>query len=152
MARLNAIASIRWTQIDLQHNIIKNIVEKEGKVVDLYFNEEVKLLLLKLKEERATKGQDDHGWLWYTGKCTPDKHINNGTLWDWSHKIGAMIGVPSLHPHDFRHSGATLLKNSGMSLEDISTLLNHESTDTTKKFYIKSDLKRINELKRISGF
>lgn len=58
-----------------------------------------------------------------------------------------MIGVPTLHPHDFRHSGATLLKNAGMSLEDVSVLLNHESTDTTKKFYIKQDIRRISSVK-----
>ena len=52
-----------------------------------------------------------------------------------------------MHPHDFRHSGATLLKNAGMSLEDVSVLLNHDSTDTTKKFYIKEDTARISSIK-----
>ena len=42
---------------------------------------------------------------------------------------------------------STLLKNAGMSLEDVSVLLNHESTDTTKRFYIKQDTARINDIK-----
>ena len=54
-----------------------------------------------------------------------------------------MIGEPTLHPHDFRHSGATLLKNAGMSLEDVSSLLNHMGTDVTKKFYIKEDKSKL---------
>ena len=64
-------------------------------------------------------------------------------------KIGEMIGIPTLHPHDFRHSGATLLKNAGMPLEDVSELLSHESTDTTKKYYIKQDIQRIGTAKRV---
>lgn len=60
-----------------------------------------------------------------------------------------MINIPTLHPHDFRHSGATLLKNAGMSLEDVSTLLSHESTDTTKRYYIKQDIKRLGNAKQV---
>jgi integrase/recombinase XerC len=58
-----------------------------------------------------------------------------------------LIGIPELHPHDFRHTGATLLKNRGMALEDISTLLNHKSADVTNKFYIKADKKAISQNK-----
>lgn len=78
---------------------------------------------------------------------TEDKPISNGTLLDWCKKIGEMIGVESLHCHDFRHSGATLLKNKGMALEDVSALLNHSGTDVTKRFYIKEDTSRISQLK-----
>lgn len=147
MARVSAIASIRWNMIDLENKIIKGVLEKEGKIVDLFFSDEVKYLLVQLKLQRESKGRDDHGWLFYSGR-NKDKPISAGTLRDWCRKIGVMIGVPTLHPHDFRHSGATLLKNAGMALEDVSTLLNHESTNTTKKFYIKEDTARLSSIKR----
>lgn len=147
MARVTAIASIRWDMIDLENKIIKGVLEKEGKIVDLYFSDEVKYLLVQLKKEREIKGRDDHGWLFYSGR-NKDKPINAGTLGMWCKRIGEMINVPTLHPHDFRHSGATLLKNAGMALEDVSTLLNHESTNTTKKFYIKEDTARLSSIKR----
>ncbi len=147
MARVSAIASLRWDQIDMQACVIHDVLEKEGKRVDLFFNEEVKCLLAKLKEERSISKKNDHGWIFYSGRCTDDRHINKSTLETWCKKIGEFINVPSLHPHDFRHSGATLLKNAGMSLEDVSVLLNHESTDTTKRFYIKQDTARINDIK-----
>lgn len=108
--------------------------KKEGKIVEIYFNDETKLLLQNLKKERRQKNIDDHGWLFYTVKCTETRHIHKNTLYEWCKRIGKMIGVESLHPHDFRHSGATLLRNAGMALEDISVLLNHESTETTQKF------------------
>lgn len=147
MARVTAIASIRWDMIDLENKIIKGVLEKEGKIVDLYFSDEVKYLLVQLKKQRELKGRDDHGWLFYSGR-NKDKPINAGTLGSWCKKIGEMINVPTLHPHDFRHSGATLLKNAGMSLEDVSVLLSHESTDVTKKYYIKEDTARISTIKR----
>ena len=146
MARASAIASLKWLQIDINNCVIHDVLEKEGKVVDLFFNDEVKQLLIETQEMRKDK-IDDHGWVFYSLRTTPTKHIHVKTLNKWCTQIGEMIGVPSLHPHDFRHSGATMLRNAGMSLEDVSVLLNHESTDVTKRFYIKQDTARINDLK-----
>lgn len=146
MARVSAIASIKWEQIDLENKIVKDVLEKESKIVNLYFSNEVKCLLLALKQDRLNKNIDDSGWLFYS-KRKKGEHIATGTLNSWCKVIGKLIGVPSLHPHDFRHSGATLLKNAGMSLEDISMLLSHESTQTTKKHYIKEDGSRVHDIK-----
>lgn len=147
MARVNAIAHIRWDMIDFEHRMINNVLEKEGKIVDLFFSEEVKGLLLKLQAQRQEQGINDYGWIFYTSKCTETKSISKSTLTEWCHISGSLIGIDSLHPHDFRHSGATLLKNAGMPLEDISVLLHHESTDTTVKHYLKPDTSKIKELK-----
>ena len=64
-----------------------------------------------------------------------------------------MIGIENgLHPHDFRHSQASLLKNSyGVPLEDISLLLNHSGTDVTRKFYIKEDNTKLRQKLREKG-
>ena len=147
MARVNAIANIKWKQIDFENRIIKDVLEKEGKIVDLFFSEEVKGLLLQLKQYRENNEINDYGWVLFGGKNTEDMPINTVTLNLWCKKIGEMIGVPTLHPHDFRHSGATILKNAGMPLEDISKLLNHGGTDVTSKYYIKEDTSRISKLK-----
>ena len=148
MARVTAIASIRWDQIDLDGKIIRGFLEKEGKIVDLFFSDEVKCLLVQLKLQREGIGKNDHGYVFSTGR-NRDKPVSQGTMNNWCKRIGSMIGVPTLHPHDFRHSGATLLKNAGMALEDVSVLLSHESTDTTKKYYIKQDTARISSAKSI---
>lgn len=147
MARVNAVASIKWKQIDFDNRTVTDVLEKEGKIVDLYFSEEVKDLLLKLKKQREDNGVNDFGWVFFGGHNTEEQPISNGSLLDWAKKAGSLIGVPDLHCHDFRHSGATLLKNCGMPLEDVSALLNHSSTDVTKRFYIKEDSSRITKLK-----
>ena len=147
MARVNAVASIKWKQIDFDNRTVTDVLEKEGKIVDLYFSEEVKDLLLRLKKQREENGVNDFGWVFFGGHNTEEQPISNGTLLDWAKRAGRLIGVAELHCHDFRHSGATLLKNSGMPLEDVSSLLNHSSTDVTSKYYIKQDTTRITKLK-----
>lgn len=152
MARVNAISHLRWDQLHFDDMIATEVLEKESKLVTLYFDEATRGLLLRLKKEREEKKINDHGYVFYTRYVTDDKPITNITINSWCKKIGRMIGCPSLHPHDFRHSGATLLKNEGMALEDISILLNHNSTEVTKKFYIKEDHRRLQQAKNRYSF
>lgn len=147
MARVHAIASLKWDQVDFDERVCSDVLEKEGKIVELSFSEETKDYLLKLIEYRKENNIDDHGRIFISPYVTDDKPIQDGTLNSWCKKIGELIEVPSLHPHDFRHSYATLMKNSGIDLESISEMLNHASVDVTKKFYIKSDSSKIRKLK-----
>jgi site-specific recombinase XerD len=147
MARVNAMAHLRWEQINFDDRMCNDVLEKEGKIVDLYFSEEVKSLLQKLKHEREEKQIEDFGWVWYTPYITEEECIKNGTLNDWCKKAGEMIDVPTLHNHDLRHSGSNILKGLGMEIQDIAELLHHESTETTVKHYLQSDKKKIKENK-----
>lgn len=147
MARVTAIGSLKWDQVDFDERICSNVLEKEGKIVELSFSNETKGYLEKLIQYRKDNSIDDHGRIFITPHTSEDVPIKSSTLNDWCKKIGNMIGVPTLHPHDFRHSYATLLKNEGISLEDISTMLNHAGTDVTKKFYIKVDTSKVRKLK-----
>ena len=147
MARVNAVANIRWEQIDFENRIVKDVLEKEGKIVDLFFSNEVKELLLQLQREREVQKINDYGWVFYSGHNTEDKPISTGTLNDWCKKIGKMIGVPSMHPHDLRHSGSDLIFKAGMALEDVSALLHHSGTDVTRKHYLTEDTSRLTKLK-----
>ena len=92
-----------------------------------------------MKVNDVVQFNEKHKWCGSFGIIYEIKKCGNDTRY--------MIGVPTLHCHDFRHSGATLLKNMGMSLEDISELLHHSGTDVTSKFYIKKDTSKIKALK-----
>ncbi|CAG7840007.1 Tyrosine recombinase XerC [Clostridium haemolyticum] len=145
MARVNAISNIKWEQIDFENRIISDVLEKEGKIVDLYFNKEVKELLLQLQNIRKENNIESE-YVFISKYNKEYSNVNTSTLSKWTKKVGEMIGVPTLHCHDWRHSGATLLKNAGMPIERVSSLLHHEGLDVTKKFYIKEDTqKMINE-------
>ena len=147
MARVNAIANLRWEQIDWDERVFSNVLEKEGKLVELSFSEETKDYLQNLISFRKEKNIDDFGWVFISAYSTPKKPISNGTLNDWCKRIGNMIGINTLHPHDFRHSYATLLKGEGVNLEDISAMLNHSGTEVTQKYYIKLDTSKVRKIK-----
>lgn len=142
MARVNAVSNIRWEQIDFTNRTINDVLEKEGKIVNLFFNEEVKNLLVQWKEYQAEQNiNNEYVFITkYNGKF--DK-VSVSTLSEWCKKIGNMINVPSLHCHDFRHSGSQLLRLAGMPIETISELLNHSGLDVTKKHYLTQDKKKI---------
>lgn len=147
MARVNAVSNLTWKQIDLENRVCNDVREKEGYLVVLYFDDEVKNLLYNLKKYREDNGIDDGGYVFFSKRDDKITPMTNGSLNDWCHRVGRMIGVNTLHCHDLRHSMATLYKNEGMSLEDVSSLLNHASTDVTKKFYIKQDKSKISKNK-----
>lgn len=150
MARVNALSNIKWKQIDWDNLTINGVLEKEGYIVDLDIDEYCKDVLLKLKQEREEKGIDNEYVFisYYKGRY--DK-VENTTCNDWCKKIGKIIGVPTLHNHDLRHSSATLMKNNGAKLEDISKILHHTSTDVTLKHYIKEDTSKLKESKAKFG-
>jgi len=146
MARVTAISNIMWEQIDFENRTVDDVLEKEGKIVTLFFSKEVKSLLLELQEQRKADGIDSK-YVFVTKYAGEYKQAGVNSLSDWTKKVGEMIGILTLHPHDWRHSGATLLKNAGMSLEEVSVLLNHESIDTTRRHYIKEDKSKIGKNK-----
>lgn len=143
MARINALSNIMWKQIDFENRTVDDVLEKENKIVTLFFSKEVKDLLLQLKDQR----EKDNIISEYVFLNSFNNQATTNVLTEWTKKVGEMIGVPELHCHDYRHSGATLLKNKGMKLEEISTLLNHEGVDVTRKFYLKEDKSKIGKNK-----
>lgn len=146
MARVNAVASVKWSNLDLEDCVVTGIVEKGGKEHEnMLFSEEVRDLIIAEKARREELGIECD-YLFYTLHKKGYKRASNVTLGLWAKKIGRMIDIEEgLHPHDFRHSGATLLKNMGMELEEVSKLLNHSGVDVTKKFYIKEDNTKLKE-------
>jgi site-specific recombinase XerD len=147
MARVNAISNITWKQIDFETRTINNVLEKESKIVTLYFSEEVKSLLLRLKSCREIAKVNDMGWIFITFYRKTYSKARKGTLQDWCKRIGAMINIPSLHAHDFRHSASQLLKLKGCPIETISELLNHSGIEVTRRCYLRQDKAKMQQEK-----
>lgn len=143
MARVNAISHLRWEQIDLENRFCSDVHEKEGKIVELYFSQEVQQLLIRLKKYREDNKINDYGWVFISPYVNEEECISNGTLNAWCKRVGELIGIPTLHNHDLRHSGSNLLRDQGMELQEISELLHHESTETTVKHYLTVNKQKI---------
>lgn len=146
MARVTAISSIKWHQVNYEEMIIEDVLEKEGYIVNLFFDEEERDLLLKLKQEREIQGIDCE-YVFISKYNGAYSGIDPSTLNEWAKKIGTAIGEPELSPHDLRRSGATLRSEVGMPLEQISSLLNHKGTDVTR-LYVKENTAKKGEMYR----
>ena len=146
MARVNAVSNIAWEQIDFENRTVDDVLEKEGKIVTLFFSEEVKNLLIQLKEDREKEGIDNP-YVFITKYGGVYKKAETGALGDWTKRIGTAVGVPTLHPHDWRHSGSQLLSLSGCPIETISSLLNHSGLDVTKNHYLRQDKTKMQQEK-----
>lgn len=59
--------------------------------------------------------------------------INNWRKRVWARAVKES-GVGELRPHDLRHTYASWLIQSGVSLEEVARLLGHASTSTTKRY------------------
>lgn len=148
MARVNAVSNIKLDQINISGGIIEGVREKEGYIVDLYCSDKTVSLIKKWMKYREENGIESD-YLFLTKYSGDWKQVNKNTIQTvWIKKIGSIIDVPELHPHDLRHSGSSLLFNKGMALEDIQELLNHRSPDTTLKHYIKRDMKKLQDAKK----
>ena len=147
MARVNAINSIRLEQIDFEKNLINDVIEKEGYNVTLFPSKKTMELInewIEYREENDIKSD----YLFvnkYNGEWVQVSKATMQTT--WVKKIGEIIDEPDITAHTFRRSGATLLYNRGMSLEKISKLLNHKTTDITKTHYIKENEESLKEEK-----
>lgn len=148
MLRVNAVSNIKVEQIDFDSGIISGIKEKEGYVVDGFISELTLELIKKWLDYRKEKGIESE-YLFVTRYGGEWKQATKNTMQTvWTKKIGNLIDIAELHPHDFRHSGSSLLFNKGMSLEDVQDLLNHRSPDTTLKHYIQRDKKKLQDAKK----
>lgn len=148
MARVKALNSIRIEQIDLEEKIIQRVIEKEGYEVDLYPSDRGFELINKWLDYRKENGIESD-YLFITKRNGKWEQISKGTMQTgWVKKIGDLINVPHLHNHDFRHSYSSIMYNSGMKLEDVQSLLHHQSPDVTLKHYIKKDANKIKDNKK----
>jgi integrase/recombinase XerC len=150
-ARINAVTNVRLDNIDFADGIVKDVIEKGSKKVELFPSKRAFELIKQWLDFRKKEGiQNDYLFLsHYKKEWNQVTKVTIQTL--WIKKISKMIGVP-LKCHDLRKSGATLLFNSGLSLEDTQAVLNHSSPETSQKFYIKKDNKKMLDKKRSLEF
>lgn len=148
MLRVNAICNIKIDQIDFETGVISGIKEKEGYIVDGYCSD-ITMDLIRRWLDYRQENEIESEYLFITKYGGEWKQASKNVMQTyWTKKIGQIIDVPDLHPHDFRHSGSSLLFNKGMSLEDVQELLNHRSPDVTLKHYIKKDMKKLQDNKK----
>ena len=141
--RRGAVQKLKWENVDFEEREATTI-EKGPKEVTLFFSEAVRDKLIELKkfyEENNIKSE----FVFLSKYHGKYKKCGKSALSGWVRKAGEMINVKGLTPHALRRSSATIMKLSGMPLEDISKLLNHSGTEVTNKHYIQIDKRKLKE-------
>ncbi|MGL5718032.1 MAG: tyrosine-type recombinase/integrase [Paraclostridium sp.] len=147
--RISAIQTLRWDMINLEERIIEDVLEKGRKTVELTFSEEVRDLLVQLKEHYKKEGII-LPYVFITKYHGEYRCVGQTTLRKWARLAGEFIGIPDFTPHSFRRSCATILKDNNIPLEDISEKLNHKGSDVTK-LYVKANKKKMREMQDAVG-
>lgn len=143
-ARNNALRNIKWQDIDWEEREIQ-VIEKGPKLVTLYFSEELKQQLLKLKEYHE-KLKIDIPQIFITKYRGQYKHCGKNMPGEWVKRAGELIGIKDLTPHSLRRTAATLLYHNEVDIFNISQILNHNNIATTQ-IYLQVNARKLKELK-----
>jgi len=128
--RENELLSLKRKDIDLENRTAKIYNKKGKKEKIIIFTEKVRDILkyyfsVEIEQNNAFNITDKQIEYIFNLLKPKFKNIN-------------------LHPHMFRHSFATYLRNRGFSIEDIKELLGHKSIQSTMR-YAHADIKDIKE-------
>lgn len=136
--RVSELVGLNLDDVDLEERWLRVIGKGNKERVTPIGHTSLEALQTYLAER---KGADRAVFLNYKGTRISSRAVHQIT------KFYAMmlLGDPSVHPHEFRHSFATHLLNAGADLRAIQELLGHASLSTTQ-IYTKvaiEDLERV---------
>lgn len=155
-ARIGDLRGLLWSQVDLGSRIV-HLTGKGGKTVAMPLHP---ALFLALKEWQAIQAREaERNDALRVALADPQtafvflsrngRQLASSTFWKhvkWRaaragilpHPDGSKVGsenTSALSPHALRRSWATIMRNNGVSLEDIADGLRHQYVDTTRRHY-----------------
>lgn len=125
-ARKTELLSATWDQFDLEKGVWtkKAHLTKQRKMEHVPVSSVVLEILKKMRE------QADSSFL-FPGK-TPGEYLKDPKkAWD---TIRKKAGISDVHIHDLRHTYASHLVSSGLSLSIVGKLLGHTQASTTQRY------------------
>jgi integrase len=70
-------------------------------------------------------------------KTRPDKRgvpLSPRAVWGLLDRTARNLGLPHIHPHDFRHWRATQMLQAGVPIDQVQRFHNHRSIRTTQNY------------------
>ena len=83
------------------------------------------------RKRKGISQQKAREWYMRKSEVSEDKPISTGAIESNIRKLGQRVGVKA-YPHKFRRTCATFALRRGMSIEQVSQMLGHESIETTQ--------------------
>lgn len=117
--------------------------DKERKV---YFDARTKIHLQKYLDEREDKNE-----ALFVSLLKPFNRLQISGVEIRLRKIGNELNIPKVHPHKFRRTLATMAIDKGMPIEQVQSLLGHQSIDTTLRYAMVNQTNVKNSCKKFIG-
>lgn len=129
--RKEALLTLKWSQVDLEHGIIdlnksgEKITNKRRAIVPIPNR---LMTFLRIAKNRASENCADEYVINYYGKAV--LRIDQSFR-----RVVADAGLKDVTPHTLRHTAATWMAQAGVPLWVIAKYLGHSSSRTTEKVY-----------------
>jgi len=122
--RLGEILNLRWEEVDLEHAVIKMLVRKNRRMLEVPLNDEAVAVM--------------NGWCGLR-KCeyvfyNPETGGQWRDLWLGLKKACRKAGLKDVTWHTFRHTFASRLTRNGADLVTVKELLGHSSVSVTMRY------------------
>jgi len=111
-----------------------------GRKVTLRFTARALKAMQEYLEARQDPGARDlfviHAWNRHKARGKP---LTPTSAWYVIRKAATDLGLPAIHPHDFRHWRATQMLRQGVPIDQVQGYLNHRSIRTTQLYAKTAD-------------
>lgn len=134
--RIGALYGLKISNLDMDANRFRNIREKRGKIVSVPFTPHTKQLIAEFLEQREILSIDCDEFFY----AKTDGHWHGMSKQSISRrikKIGYIIGIGDFRPHCIRKT--RLNEVAKYDINKAKALANHESLDTTSRFYTEKE-------------
>jgi integrase/recombinase XerD len=143
--RVGELVKLNRDDIDFDNRecIVFGKGSKERKV---YFDARTKIHLQRYLDERV-----DECDALFVSLLKPYDRLQISGVEIRLRKIGRELNIPKVHPHKFRRTLATMAIDKGMPIEQVQSLLGHQSIDTTLQYAMVNQANVKNSCKRFIG-
>jgi integrase len=132
-ARQAEVMTLRWGQVDFGRRVIKLTTTKNGDARALPL---VSSAFKLLQRRSKVRNLSDDRVFPPTAAAKKSQHLDLRAPWEGALKAA---GVSDFHWHDLRHTAASYLAMSGVSLVEISKLLGHRTMQMVSRYSHLSD-------------
>lgn len=143
--RKGEIHGLRWSDIDGDMLHVRRSVRQSGQGAVItppknrssYRSLQISKTLLRVLAENKARQQAEFPGVWNQeyNVIRGRGYIANTSLQYYCDRWAQKAHLPHIRVHDFRHSNASLLANSGISLLDIAKRLGHSTTREVEQRY-----------------
>jgi integrase len=121
---------------------------KSGRLVTLRFSQPT---LGAMKDYLSLRNEPGATALFVSHAKTRPKYrgkpMTANAVWRMIRRTAKSLGLPHIHPHDFRHWRATQMLQEGVPIDQVQRFLNHRSIRTTQ-LYAKTAEQQVDEAGR----